>query len=143
GSAEDAEDILQTIFLRLMRRQLVPNVKRNPKAYLHRAAVNLALDKLRSRKIQGVSVDIRRVEDTLRAPDSIRGDEELFQRLYAAIGELKPKAAEILTLRYIHNMSDAEIGKLLGKPRLVVAATLSRLRARLKKIVRAAMEETT
>jgi len=78
GSAEDAEDILQTIFLRLMRPQLVPDVKRNPKAYLHRAAVNLALDKLRSRKVQGISVDIGRFEDTLRAPDSTRDDEELF-----------------------------------------------------------------
>jgi hypothetical protein len=32
GNAEDAEDVLQTIFLRLLRNELPPNLKNNPKA---------------------------------------------------------------------------------------------------------------
>ena len=32
GSPEDAEDVVQTIFLRLLRREFPPNIKRNPKA---------------------------------------------------------------------------------------------------------------
>ena len=139
GSAEDAEDILQTIFLRLMRRQALPDVQRNPKAYLHRAAVNLSLDKLRSRKAQPTAIEIEHVEGTLRAPDPNCEEDDLHQRLCAAMAELNPKAAEILTLRYIHNMSDAEIGKLPGKSRLVIAVSLSRTRVRLKKIIRASM----
>ena len=38
GRHEDAEDVLQTIFLRLMRRDLPPDLVRNPKGYLYRAA---------------------------------------------------------------------------------------------------------
>jgi RNA polymerase sigma-70 factor, ECF subfamily len=143
GSAEDAEDILQTIFLRLIRRQVLPDLQRNPKAYLHRAAVNLSLDKLRSRKTQPVAIDIEHVSKTLRAPESNCEEEVLYQRLYAAIAELRPGAAEILTLRHIHNLSDSEIGELLGKSRLVVAVSLSRSRARLRKIIRASMGKNT
>lgn len=138
-SVEDSEDILQTLFLRLMQRQVLPDVQRNPKAYLCRAAVNLSLDKLRSRRSQPVAIEIEHVEGTLRAPDSNSEDDELHQRLYAGIAKLNPAAAEILTLRYIHNMNDADIGKLLGKSRLVVAVSLSRSRARLRKIIRASM----
>jgi DNA-directed RNA polymerase specialized sigma24 family protein len=36
----------------------------------------------------------------------------------------------------MHNYSDAEIAKLLGKSRGVVAVTLYRSRARLKKLIR-------
>src|SRR5881392_747042 len=34
GNAEDAEDVVQTIFLRLVRREFPHDLKKNPKAYL-------------------------------------------------------------------------------------------------------------
>src|SRR5215213_7998918 len=48
GSAEDAEDVLQTVFLRLARRAEI-NLAPSPAGYLHRAAVNASLDLVRSR----------------------------------------------------------------------------------------------
>jgi len=39
GSRQDAEDVLQTIFLRLIQREIPPDLRRSPKAYLYRAAV--------------------------------------------------------------------------------------------------------
>ena len=48
----DADDILQTIFLRLLRRECPPDLGRNPKSYLYRAAVNLSLDTLKARRRQ-------------------------------------------------------------------------------------------
>jgi RNA polymerase sigma factor (sigma-70 family) len=48
-SAEDAEDVLQTVFLRLVRRRFPPGLKKNPKAYLYRAAFNRAVDIVRAR----------------------------------------------------------------------------------------------
>src|ERR1051325_3575364 len=49
-NAEDAEDVLQTLFLRLLRRDTAPDFQSNPKGYLHRAAVNIALDIVRRRR---------------------------------------------------------------------------------------------
>ena len=50
GSASDAEDVLQTVFMRLVRREGGSHLDQNPAAYLHRAAVNASLDLIRSRR---------------------------------------------------------------------------------------------
>src|SRR5688572_29954238 len=49
GSAADAEDVLQTIFLRLLKGHDALHLSPNPEAYLSRAAINASLDLLRSR----------------------------------------------------------------------------------------------
>src|SRR5881392_921238 len=50
GRTEDAEDVLQTVFLKFLRRGTLPDLKKNPKGYLYRAAVNLSLDTIRSQR---------------------------------------------------------------------------------------------
>jgi RNA polymerase sigma-70 factor (ECF subfamily) len=59
GNREDADDILQTIFLRLLRRQFPPDLERNPKGYLYHATVNLSLDTLKIRRHQPRRTDER------------------------------------------------------------------------------------
>src|SRR5262249_53376078 len=49
GNSSDAEDVLQTVFFGLLRLEQTPEI-RHLRAYLHRAAVNPALDLLRTRK---------------------------------------------------------------------------------------------
>src|SRR5262245_32738381 len=50
GSRQDAEDVLQTVFMNLIDRDLSGGLLLSPKAYLYRAAVNAALNTVRSRK---------------------------------------------------------------------------------------------
>src|SRR5262245_59373204 len=50
GSAADAEDVLQTVFLRIARGSEPFVVPENPESYFARAAVNASLDLLRARK---------------------------------------------------------------------------------------------
>jgi RNA polymerase sigma factor (sigma-70 family) len=49
GSAADAEDVLQTVFLRLVKSHESVNLAEHPEAYLSRAAINASLDLMRSR----------------------------------------------------------------------------------------------
>ena len=135
GSHEDAEDVLQIVFLRLIRREQPPDFRLNPKAYLYRAAVNAALDALRSRRRRRVVA----VDELLEIPGPAAEalDDEHHRALYAAIAELKPESAQILILRYVHNMSDAEIARMLGVSRGTIALRLFRSRARLKKLLSA------
>lgn len=133
GSREDAQDVVQTLFLRLLRRALPPDFRRNPKAYLYRAAVNASLNVIRERKRRERRDAAAHLETD---PDSAAFAEELHARLYEAIAELEPDAAHTLVLRYVHNYSVAEIAKLLGKSRGVIAVRLFRSRARLKQLVR-------
>src|SRR5947209_1798111 len=50
GNPSDAEDVLQTVFLRLLRRDGEAEAVGNMPGYLHRAAVNSALDLMRARQ---------------------------------------------------------------------------------------------
>ncbi len=141
GSSEDAEDILQTIFLRLLRREIPPDLKKNPKAYFYRAAVNTSLNTIRMRQRHVLTGDAETFE---AAADNTEAGalEDLHKRLYEAIAQLDPETAQMLVLRYVHNYSDAEIAKLLGRSRGAIAVKLFRSRLRLKKLIRAP-EETS
>jgi RNA polymerase sigma factor (sigma-70 family) len=71
--------------------------------------------------------------------DRTTAESPLQGLLIEAIAQLDPPVVEMLVLRYEHDYSDAEIAKLLGKSRGVVAVTLYRARARLKKLLRASL----
>jgi RNA polymerase sigma-70 factor (ECF subfamily) len=135
GNSEDAEDVLQTLFARMLRRDLPPEFERNPKAYLYRAAVNIALNMIRSRRSMPIAA-LDDFEETSGSEDS-RGQAEMRETLRMALAELSPKAAEILILRHVHGYSDAEIARLLGTSRGTIAVSLFRSRARLRRIIRA------
>ncbi|HYR90976.1 MAG TPA: sigma-70 family RNA polymerase sigma factor [Terriglobia bacterium] len=138
GSHEDAEDVLQTIFLHLIRREFPPDLRTNPQAYLYRAAVNSSLNIIRRRRHE-VLVDAAEYFEIPARTNA--GNRELeVRRLYEAIAELKPEAAQILILRYMHNKSDAEIARILGRSRGTIALNLFRSRARLKKLLLANLE---
>src|SRR4051812_37401980 len=84
GNAEDAEDVLQTIFLRLVRRELPPNLKMNPKAYLYRAAVNESLSVIRARRQRLPAGDLEKVENSVHTA-RMHEDRELRDRLLAVL----------------------------------------------------------
>jgi RNA polymerase sigma factor (sigma-70 family) len=134
GNPQDAEDIVQSLFLQLLRLAFPVGLKDNAKAYLYRATVNLSLNAVKSRR-RHIFIGDARMMASLPAPEAAGPDPELRRRLVDAMAQLHPKAVEILILHYEHNYSDAQIGKLLGKSRGVVAVTLHRARARLKKLL--------
>jgi RNA polymerase sigma-70 factor (ECF subfamily) len=136
GSEADAEDILQTIFATLLRREIQPDLRKNARAYLYRAAFNQALHLIRSRK-RHPTTGVEALETLAAAPASIV-EEELERRLYEGIQQLHEGSAQIVILRYVHNYSIAEIAKSLGTTQSTVAVSLFRSRARLKKLILAA-----
>jgi RNA polymerase sigma-70 factor (ECF subfamily) len=138
GRHEDAEDVVQTIFLRLIRQEFPPDLGKNPERYLYRAAVNSSLSTIRNRRRE-VLVDNDRDFET-PAPNDIVNHER-HRRLYEAIAELKPEAAQIVILRYMHNKSDAEIARMFGVSRGTIALRLFRSRARLRKLLRGTLED--
>ena len=139
GSHEDAEDVLQTVFLRLVRQDLSPDFRANPRAYLYRAAVNASLDSLRSGRRRRLVAVAELPEMPGPAAEAL--DDEHHRALYEAIAELKPESAQILILRYVHDMSDAAIARMLGVSRGTIALRLFRSRARLKKLLGARVGE--
>jgi RNA polymerase sigma-70 factor (ECF subfamily) len=138
GNAQDAEDVLQTVFLRLLRHQDEVPSARNPGSYLYRAAVNAALDVLRRRRsVAGVAVEDAEAQGTLLEAVSSRPDEthralEIRTWLRSALARLTPRAAEVFALRYLEGYDNGEIARMLGTSRLAVAVALTRTRRRLR-----------
>ena len=142
GNSEDAEDVLQTLFLRLLRREMLPDLDRNPKAYLHRAAINIGIDIVRQRGRHVRPEDIEeQLEDSRPQQDRQYRGTQIENELRAALADLAPRAAEIFVLRYIEGYDNAEIAKMLGTSRGTVAVLLFRSRSRLKKTMKRRLGE--
>lgn len=137
GSASDAEDVLQTVFLRLIRSSEGIDAAESPKGYLLRAAVNASLDLMRSHT-RSKAVAIEDVEADLKAsarlsPESSAEDSELRKLIQQAVAQLGARAAEIFVLRYYEGYDNREIAEMLGTSQMVVAVTLHRARSRMRK----------
>ena len=140
GSAADAEDVLQTVFLRLARGPESPSILENPEGYFARAAINTSLDLLRSRK-RSRAVAFDDVEPAAivaalvspRNPEVGHEDRELRNLIRAAVSRLGANAAQMFTLRYFEGYDNGEIARIMSTSALVVGVTLHRARARLRK----------
>ena len=101
GSAADAEDVLQTVFLRLIKGQEEYDLSKNPEAYLSRAAINASLDLLRSRtrsKLVALDdVNTEALESGFRNPEMAHADKELQTLVRAAVARLARRRARCLS----------------------------------------------
>ena len=140
GSASDAEDVLQTVFLRVARGQETVETAENPRAYFARAAINASLDLLRGRKrANAVAIDDVENRASVSAfvskqnPETDHEDRELRELIREAVSKLGPTAAQMFALRYFEGFGNGEIATIMNTSSLVVGVTLHRARARLRK----------
>jgi len=130
GNAADAEDVLQTVFLRLLRREPGAEALENAESYLRRAAINTALDVLRARQTERAVV----LQD-LPADPSQRDLPELRQALGRALAQLKPREREILWLAYVEGSSHREIAQVVGVRAASIRLLLFRARQKIRKLL--------
>ncbi|MFN7998047.1 MAG: sigma-70 family RNA polymerase sigma factor [Bryobacteraceae bacterium] len=145
GNATDAEDVMQTVFLRLLRRDPHAEAVGNIEAFLRRSAVNAALDLIRSRQT-AQSIPLEDVapllpENPSLAPDRVQQSAEIRRWLRQAVARLNPRAAEVFVLRFFEDKDNPEIAKSLGTTPASVAVTLSRTRDRIQEDFRSYMGE--
>jgi RNA polymerase sigma-70 factor, ECF subfamily len=136
GNAGDAEDVLQTVFLRLLRRGGNADRLENSESYLRRAAINAALDVIRSRQAEQ-TVPLPEESSGLMPSAPARADVSgLRMALSRAIAGLKPRPAEIFALRFLEGLSNQEIAQALGISQVLVAVIVHRTRQQLRKQLR-------
>ena len=137
GSPADAEDVLQTVFLRLVKGGETYDLSENTEAYLARAAINASLDLMRSRsrtKSVGFSdVDAETLESRVQSPEADHADRELQTLIRQAVARLGKTAGEMFVLRYYEGYDNREIASMLGTSTMVVGVVLHRARTKLRK----------
>ena len=136
GNFDDAEDVLQTVFMRLAKREDQVDLDRESHSYFRRAAVNAALDVIRSRKLSR-NIPLEVVAEGLEGsagqrPDRLGFSLELRSWLRSALAHLNPKAAEVFVLKFLEGYSNQEIADILGTTAGTIAVTIHRTRSRLK-----------
>jgi RNA polymerase sigma-70 factor (ECF subfamily) len=137
GNPADAEDVLQTVFLRVLA-QSNPGrpggpggdteAARLPAAYFRRAAVNAAVDLLRRRTARGETV-----HDDLAHSAAAESPPLLKEQLRRAIATLSSEDATLFLLRYVEGLSNEELASLFQLEKNNVAVRLHRIRLRLQK----------
>jgi RNA polymerase sigma-70 factor (ECF subfamily) len=143
----DAEDVMQTVFVRLLRRGDDLDLSSSASSYLHRAAINAAIDLMRARKRSAAvameDVEDHLIDDAARPPDQMHANRDLARQLRQALALLSPRQAEIFALRYFEGLGNHEISHLLGTSQTAVAVILHRARHRLQKELRASQGEAS
>jgi RNA polymerase sigma-70 factor (ECF subfamily) len=125
GNPADAEDVLQTVFLRaLARRGEVEDVAQ-PAAYFRRAAVNAAVDVLRRRDVHAEAA----YEDGQHA---VQPPVLLKERLRRALAVLDNEDASLFLLRHVEGLSIEELAGMFEIEKNNVAVRLHRIRQRLQ-----------
>jgi RNA polymerase sigma-70 factor, ECF subfamily len=130
GRPADAEDVLQTVFLRVIAQRArggdVADVAQ-PAAYFRRAAVNAAVDVLRRRELRAESA-----YDDLAPHAAVPSPFLLKERLRRAIAAVDSDDASLFLLRHVEGLSIEELAGMFQIEKNNVAVRLHRIRHRLQ-----------
>jgi RNA polymerase sigma-70 factor (ECF subfamily) len=127
GNPADAEDVLQTVFLRVLARGGDVEDVALPAAYFRRAAVNAAVDVLRRRELRADTV-----YDDSAPHAAVQPSLLLKERLRRALAALDREDASLFLLRHVEGLSNEELAGLFKVEKNNVAVRLHRIRYRLQ-----------
>lgn len=133
SDAQVAQDLTQDVFLKIWQHFVDQKQMLNFRAFIFRVARNVVIDYYRQNKQSNISLE--QAEET---PDAnVVLDKQLSIKLEAdhllkVIETLKPEYQEILTLRFVEEMSFDEIAEILQKDKNNIRVTLHRALSQLK-----------
>lgn len=119
-----AEDITQETFLRFFESSSYKDAGR-PLAYLYTVARNLCIDEFRKVHTEELKEEI--VQDGFE--DAVVEKENLQQ----AMATLSKEEQELILLRYVNEVSFADLSKMYGKSRFALYRELSKITSKLER----------
>lgn len=129
GNVEDAEDMVQEVYMKLWcRREELPDVQ-NMEAYCVALTKNMCIDRLRLAEVDRVDVD--GVPLSLAAADDVASRlerQDAVEQVKLIIETLPEKQQQVITLRDIRDCTFEEIEEQTGLTAVNVRALLSRAR---------------
>jgi len=116
GSREEAQDILQEVFVSVWKsRQTFNPDKGKLTTWLHRITVNKCLERKRKKKLTFVSLEKVDLPQT-QSSDEVLVSRQEYERLIEAMNTLETKHRVVLVLRYFNDLSYEEIAQTVGVP---------------------------
>ena len=132
--ADKAQDFTQEAFIRTWKYIVGGGEIENVRAFLYRVATNVIIDD--SRKKKSVSLDLMQEKGfDVRLDNSGRLDEIIDAKEGAKIIEqLDEKYREVVTMRYLAELSPKEIAEILGETENAVSVRIHRGLQKLREI---------
>lgn len=141
GSSEEAEDLLQNVFLKVYKNLNSYDTERKFSSWIYRIAHNEAVNHIKRKYLKKfISLeDISSVKDKIDASTAendpannwIRKESAL--EVNKAMMKLPLKYKQVLLLRYFSEKSYEEISEILGKPINTVGTLINRAKKKLSK----------
>lgn len=133
GSAEEAEDAVQDLYVKLWTgRESLPEIA-SPKAYCLTLLRNSCLDRLRSKRLSGRS-SIEGVEMGQQGGTDELQEREQMDAVLKAVEALPQRERTVLKLKVLDDLSYKEIQERTGLPYLTLRVLLSTARKKLRKV---------
>ena len=111
-SRQDAEDILQDVFVTIARKREAVARARHLKAYLFRIARNVAINRIRkNRRMRAQDHDY---SDWLLNEKEGQDRDQRTEEIQSALAALPEKQRTVVSLRFYRDKTLPEIGELLG-----------------------------
>ena len=132
GNTEDARDIVHSLFVDLCQKGEVPM----DLPYLYRAVTNRCLALLRDEANRARLLE--RHDRTLAPPPRTACDDRVIgvDLLVKLVRDLDEGESEVLTYRYLDDMTQEEIAELLGLSRKTIGRRLERIREAVGRIAK-------
>jgi RNA polymerase sigma-70 factor (ECF subfamily) len=134
GNVEDAREVLQDLFVSLVRDPSRFQERSSPVTFLYAAATHRCLRRLRDQKNRGRLVD-EKVKPFATHTDAARGEQLAILR--NVLAQVPEDLAAVATYVYVDGMSHDEIAPILGCSRRHVGNLLERFHDRARAVVRA------
>jgi RNA polymerase sigma-70 factor, ECF subfamily len=139
GNREDAEDILQDVFVKAFRNLNSFDVDRKFSSWIYRIAHNEAVNYIKRKSLKRFiswesvvsTKDQIDSSSTEEGADKVWIKKEISKEVEEAINKLSFKYKQVLVLRYYEDKSYEEIGEILGKPVNTVGTLIKRAKEKL------------
>lgn len=140
GHALEVDDVIQEAYCRLSDLESVAHVQ-NPRAYFFTTVRAVAIDVLRSAKVANAErmteIEWEYVIDSSPSPDRVAEARQELLRVRQLLSQLPWTCREVIELRKLHGLSQAETARRLGVSESVVENHVVR---GLKKLLKALAE---
>ena len=115
GNREDAEDIIQDVFLKLFEKEFIIENDESMRMYLYKMVYNACNDWHRYKQQEPIPL-----EQVQMADDEELALQEEYNRIWKMLSVLPTDQADVITMHLIDGLTFVEIAKVTGTPETTI-----------------------
>lgn len=143
GNQNDAEDLTQEVFIRVLYNLSTFKNENNLKTWIFSIAKHVAVDHYRKKRFSSIFSEgfFKQIESSNKGPNELIEQNEMKMLIHEAISKLKPKYRAVVIFRGINELSVKETSKILNCSESKVKVDYHRAIKDLKKMLNLNAEE--